>query len=285
MVFEEERLTYRELAARARALARHLVRLGVGPEVVVGVAAERSVELVAGLLGVLGAGGAYLPLEPDLPRQRLAMILEDAARPSSSPAASCADALPLDAVPGLRLAWLDGLFEGPAGRRGAPSPAGGGRQRRLRHLHLGLDRPAEGGGQQPPRHRQPAAVDAGGLRPGRGRPVPAEDPVRLRRLGPGILRSPDPRSAAGGGPAGRAPRQRLPGPAGRAGGDHDDPLRALDAPLLPGGGGRLAARCRSLRRVLVSGEALPWEVEQRCLADAAGAALSTCMVRPRPRSR
>ena len=65
VVFDEERLTYRELAARARALARHLARLGVGPEVVVGVAAERSVELVAGLLGVLGAGGAYLPLEPE----------------------------------------------------------------------------------------------------------------------------------------------------------------------------------------------------------------------------
>src|SRR6266545_3279019 len=76
VVFDEERLTYRELAARAQALAHHLVRLGVGPEVVVGVAAERSVELVAGLLGVLGAGGAWLPLEPDLPRQRLAMILE-----------------------------------------------------------------------------------------------------------------------------------------------------------------------------------------------------------------
>ena len=59
MVFDEERLTYRELAARAQALAHHLVGLGVGPEVVVGVAAERSVELVAGLLGVLGAGGAY----------------------------------------------------------------------------------------------------------------------------------------------------------------------------------------------------------------------------------
>ncbi len=122
------------------------------------------------------------------------------------------------------------------GRRGATAPAGGGRQRRLRPLHLRLDRPAEGGGQQPPGHRQPAAVDAGGLQPGRGRPVPAEDPVRLRRLGSGILRSPDPRSAVGGGPAGGAPRQRLPGPAGRAGGGHDDPLRALDAPLFPGGG-------------------------------------------------
>ncbi len=163
VVFDEERLTYRELAARAEALAHHLVRLGVGPEVVVGVAVERSVELVAGVLGVLGAGGAWLPLEPDLPRQRLATILEDAAPAVVLTRRAYAETLPLDAVPGLRLAWLDEVSGLPAGAA-QRSPAGGGRQRRLRHLHLGLDRPAEGGGQHPPRHRQPAAVDAGGLR-------------------------------------------------------------------------------------------------------------------------
>src|SRR6476661_8620422 len=115
VVFGAERLTYRELAARARALARHLVGLGVGPEVVVGVAVERSVELVAGVLGVLGAGGAWLPLEPDLPRQRLATILEDAAPAVVLTRRAYAETLPLDAVPGLRLAWLDDLFDDGAG--------------------------------------------------------------------------------------------------------------------------------------------------------------------------
>src|SRR4051794_8720802 len=119
LVFGEERLTYRELAARAQALAHHLVGLGVGPEVVVGVAVERSVELVAGVLGVLGAGGAYLPLEPDLPRQRLATILEDAAPAVVLTRRAHAETLPLDAVPGLRLAWLDELFAA-----GAALPAG-----------------------------------------------------------------------------------------------------------------------------------------------------------------
>ncbi len=74
-------LTYGELAARAGRLARHLRRLGVGPEVVVGLFAERSPELIVGILGILEAGGAYLPLDPDWPRERLRLLLEDAAAP------------------------------------------------------------------------------------------------------------------------------------------------------------------------------------------------------------
>ncbi|HEU0054725.1 MAG TPA: condensation domain-containing protein, partial [Longimicrobium sp.] len=62
--FEDESLTYRELNARANRLAHHLVRLGVGPEVRVGVLMERSLEMVVSLLAVLKAGGAYVPLDP-----------------------------------------------------------------------------------------------------------------------------------------------------------------------------------------------------------------------------
>src|SRR5262249_54967894 len=65
-------LTYRELDLRANQLAHRLRRMGVGPEVLVGVAVERSLELVVGLLGVLKAGGAYLPLDPSYPAERLA---------------------------------------------------------------------------------------------------------------------------------------------------------------------------------------------------------------------
>ena len=72
-------LTYGELNARANQLAHHLIALGVGPEVPVGLCVERSLEMVVGLLGILKAGGAYLPLDPDYPRERLAYMLEDAA--------------------------------------------------------------------------------------------------------------------------------------------------------------------------------------------------------------
>ncbi len=71
-----ERLTYAELAGRARLLAGHLRRLGVGPEILVGLAVERSPAMLVGLLGILQAGGAYLPLDPEYPRDRLAYMLE-----------------------------------------------------------------------------------------------------------------------------------------------------------------------------------------------------------------
>jgi amino acid adenylation domain-containing protein len=71
------RTTYRELEERSNRLARHLQTLGVGPETVVGLAADRSLELMTGLLGVLKAGGAYLPLDPAYPPERLKWMLED----------------------------------------------------------------------------------------------------------------------------------------------------------------------------------------------------------------
>ncbi|MEA2690884.1 MAG: hypothetical protein QOJ16_271, partial [Acidobacteriota bacterium] len=70
-------LTYGELALRAEVLARRLRWLGVGPEAIVGIYAERSFSMVVGVLGVLLAGGAYLPLDPALPAERLAWMLAD----------------------------------------------------------------------------------------------------------------------------------------------------------------------------------------------------------------
>jgi aspartate racemase len=81
VVFEEQRLTYGELNARANRLAHHLRALGAGPEVPVGICVERSLEMVVGLLGILKAGGAYLPLDPDNPPERLAFMLQDAQAP------------------------------------------------------------------------------------------------------------------------------------------------------------------------------------------------------------
>ncbi|MFL6966766.1 non-ribosomal peptide synthase/polyketide synthase [Pseudomonas alvandae] len=77
LVFGEQRLSYRELNARANRLAHRLIDQGVGPDVLVGIAVERSVEMVLGLLAILKAGGAYVPLDPEYPRDRLAYMFED----------------------------------------------------------------------------------------------------------------------------------------------------------------------------------------------------------------
>ena len=73
-----DRLTYGDLNHRANLLARRLSSLGVGPEVVVGIAMERSCEMVVCLIAILKAGGVYLPLDPALPEYRRRFILEDA---------------------------------------------------------------------------------------------------------------------------------------------------------------------------------------------------------------
>ncbi len=77
LVFEATQVTYRELNERANRLGHRLRRLGVGPESLVALSAERSVELVVGILGILKAGGAYVPLDPAYPRDRLEFMLAD----------------------------------------------------------------------------------------------------------------------------------------------------------------------------------------------------------------
>jgi amino acid adenylation domain-containing protein len=77
-VFAGRELTYGELARRAGRLARRLRRLGVGPEILVGVCVERSFDVLIAALGVLEAGGAYLPIDPEYPRDRIAHLLSSA---------------------------------------------------------------------------------------------------------------------------------------------------------------------------------------------------------------
>ncbi len=81
LAFENEQMTYAELNRRANQLAHQLRKLGVGPEVLVGLSVERSLELVVGILGILKAGGAYLPLDPTYPRERLQFMIDDAKPP------------------------------------------------------------------------------------------------------------------------------------------------------------------------------------------------------------
>jgi len=77
VVFEDQKLTYRELNERANQVAHYLQKLGVKPEVLVGICTERSLSMVVGILGILKAGGAYIPLAPDYPQERLAYMLAD----------------------------------------------------------------------------------------------------------------------------------------------------------------------------------------------------------------
>lgn len=78
VVLDDAQLTYRELNRRANTLAHHLRSLGVGPESLVGICVERSLEMICGLLAIFKAGGAYVPLDPAYAQERLAFMIEDA---------------------------------------------------------------------------------------------------------------------------------------------------------------------------------------------------------------
>ena len=117
-VFEDARLSYGELEARANQLAHHLRALGVGAETVVGLCLERSLEMLVGLIGILKAGGAYLPLDPSYPAERLAFMLEDAGAALVITSAALGDRL---GQHGARRLELDtqaaALAESPRARR------------------------------------------------------------------------------------------------------------------------------------------------------------------------
>ena len=108
VVFEDKRLTYRELDQRANQLAHHLRALGVKPEVLVGICVERSLEMVVGLLGILKAGGAYVPLDPEFPKERIAFMLEDARVPVLLTQRCLADRLPQQMA---HVVYLDEFWE------------------------------------------------------------------------------------------------------------------------------------------------------------------------------
>ncbi|HEY4574430.1 MAG TPA: condensation domain-containing protein, partial [Thermoanaerobaculia bacterium] len=119
LIAGDRRLTYAGLNREANRLARHLRALGVGPEVVAGIAVERSPEMVVALLAVLKAGGAYVPLDPAYPAERLAYILEDAAAAVLVTTGRTLAALPGLAREGLRIVDLDADAGRIAARDGA----------------------------------------------------------------------------------------------------------------------------------------------------------------------
>jgi natural product biosynthesis luciferase-like monooxygenase protein len=81
IAFADRQLTYQELNAQANQLAHYLRAHGVGPDVLVGLHLERSLEMMVGLLGIHKAGGAYVPLDPDFPQDRIAFMLADSQAP------------------------------------------------------------------------------------------------------------------------------------------------------------------------------------------------------------
>jgi len=110
LVFEGQRLSYVELDLRAQAVARALRAAGIGADTIVPVCMERSVDMVVALLGIVHAGAAWLPLDPDLPAARLAFLIEDA-----DAKVTLTQAQWLPKLPTGHSAWtLDALPEAPA---------------------------------------------------------------------------------------------------------------------------------------------------------------------------
>ncbi|MCP4656799.1 MAG: amino acid adenylation domain-containing protein, partial [bacterium] len=105
----EQQVSYQELNRRANRQAHTLRACGVKPEVCVGLCVERSVEMVVGILGILKAGGTYVPLDPSYPSERLAFMLEDVRARVLLTQERLAERLPISEVsPEIRLIHLDG---------------------------------------------------------------------------------------------------------------------------------------------------------------------------------
>ena len=120
VVGPEETLSYAELNRRAHRLTRRLSRLGVGPEVPVGIFLDRSVELIVALLGTLRAGGFYVPIDPGYSWERLGFVLEDARIPVLLTQERFRDAVP----PGLQAVFLDAPGEEREEGTGGALPTG-----------------------------------------------------------------------------------------------------------------------------------------------------------------
>ena len=231
VVFEERRLSYADLDARANQLAQHLRACGVKRDALVAVSLERSPELVIVLLAILKAGGAYLPLDPELPQERLAFMLDD-----SGAKVVITDSTVLDRLPPFpgRLVCID-RDAAEIAREGTERPNAGaepddlayciytsgstGRPKGVLNTHRGIV------------NRLLAMQDSYRL-DGVGQAA-SEDADQLRRLGARGLLALAVRRLPGGRRSERAWESALPRRPDRTGGRDDTPLRPLDAGPLP----------------------------------------------------
>ena len=191
--YEDATLSYAELNPRANRLAHYLRELGVGPDARVAICVERSLEMVVGLLALLKAGGAYVPLDPAYPAERLALHAGRQRAGGRADAGASARAAVAGVSERSARSMLDGrrrgvvaaepAAESAAGRSGPDSGAP-----RLRDLHLGLHRQAQGRDDRSTGASSTGCCGCSRLRARTARTrVAAEDAVRLRRLGVGVL--------------------------------------------------------------------------------------------------
>ena len=157
VIGSDDALTYRELDRRANQLARYLQTLGVGSETLVGICLERSTLNFVALLGVLKAGGAFVPLDPACPPERLAFMMTDSGAPvlltDRWQRARDDGAGGPGGAPRCRMA------DHRARERSAPRYSGWRRLPGVRHLHVGVDRDAQGCPGDAPRRREPLPLD------------------------------------------------------------------------------------------------------------------------------
>jgi nonribosomal peptide synthetase DhbF len=145
VVFEDSCLSYRELNERANQLVHMLIDRGVGPEDVVALAMPRSIAMIVGLLGILKAGAAYLPLDPEYPLERLRFMLNDAGPAFMVTVKEIASKLPDDSWERIfsdRVRTVSRLAEypadGPQRQQSYKTPEA--RESSLCHVHLRFHR-------------------------------------------------------------------------------------------------------------------------------------------------
>ena len=263
----DETWTYRRLDEDSRRLAGRLLALGVRPDRPVGVCLLRSPRMVVAVLAVLEAGGAYLPLSPDDPPERLAFVVADAAPPLVLTERRSRAALAQAEATGLRVLELDA--DDPAGE--AVETPGELPEVSPESAAYVIDTSGSTGRPKgvavtPRGDLQSPAVDAASPALGRHRPSRAEDTLRLRRLRVGAVRAAPRRRRGGRRGAPRPSGQRVPGRFGRGVRRHGPPARTVDA----AGGPRRAAARRAmggLRRLYCGGEALGGDVVERLFAE------------------
>ncbi len=271
-------LTYAELDRRSNRLARHLVRLGVRPDALVGIAAERSAELVTGLLGILKAGAAYVPMDPSYPAERLAYMLEDSGVTvllTQSHLESALPELPASVRSTVRLeedAWWRPSPDAGEGTRERVFGADPASLAYCIYTSGSTGRPKGAG--LPHRgivNRLSWMQSAYGLTPADRvlQKTPFSFDVSVWEFfwplltGARLVMAPP-----GGAPGRGADLAELI----RGHGDHDAPLRPVHAPVFLDQDG-LAEACRGVRRVFASGEALPFDLKERFLARLPGVEL------------
>ena len=262
VIFESQRLTYRELNKRANQLAHYLKARGVGPDVLVGVCAERSPELVIALLASIKAGGAYVPLDPEYPRDRLQTMLRDANPPVVLTQSHLLDRLPQTDAAIFCLDRDREILESEGGEN--PDSNVGPEKSGLCDLYFGIHGQTERCAQRSRRHREPPALDAGHVSADRQDRVLQKTPfsfdVSVWEFFWPLMTGATLVVAR---PGGHRDPAYLVNLIAQEGITTLHFVPSMLSIFLEAAG---PERCRSLRKVFASGEALPFELQQRFFA-------------------